>query len=314
MVKQPVVGILDSSTSSRKRIRPNPIRRGGRRRSPTAVRLFLAWRSPEILEASIPRRAHSRTPGGDAASRRRSRSPIVSFSSRLSSAQGRKFAMLAPVARFLALLACAAVLLIAQPASAIDAKCSACSAVASELGEALEAERPRNHLDMRGRLDSKGQRYGKLIDYKVSELRFVELLEGLCASVASKYRLDASVAASDEQPGAEWTKGRRPKGAAGKAMRAEIEGYCHRLVEEQEEALQAALYAGELDPATAEEKMCRDFAPRDCEGEPRKPPPEKEKANESKEAPSEAKKPKKKGGKKRKAKGETGEKAKEKEL
>ena len=177
--------------------------------------------------------------------------------------------MLAPVARFLALLACAAVLLIAQPASAIDAKCSACSAVASELGEALEAERPRNHLDMRGRLDSKGQRYGKLIDYKVSELRFVELLEGLCASVASKYRLDASVAASDEQPGAEWTKGRRPKGAAGKAMRAEIEGYCHRLVEEQEEALQAALYAGELDPATAEEKMCRDFALRDCEGEPR---------------------------------------------
>ena len=26
-------------------------------------------------------------------------------------------------------------------------------------------------------------------------------------------------------------------------MGAEIEGYCHRLVEEQEEALQAALYA-----------------------------------------------------------------------
>ncbi|CAN6481575.1 unnamed protein product [Victoria cruziana] len=33
---------------------------------------------------------------------------------------------------------------------------------------------------MRHRLDSKGQREGKLIDYRVSELRIVELLDGLC--------------------------------------------------------------------------------------------------------------------------------------
>lgn len=73
-----------------------------------------------------------------------------------------------------------------------------------------EQEKPRNHLDMRHRLDSKGQRQGKLIDYRyrlmeffnllsnpacppllcsydssffsnrVSDLRVVELLDGLC--------------------------------------------------------------------------------------------------------------------------------------
>ncbi|KAL9312475.1 hypothetical protein ACSQ67_017927 [Phaseolus vulgaris] len=45
---------------------------------------------------------------------------------------------------------------------------------------AFPQERPRNHLDMRHRLDSKGQREGKLIDYRVSELRVVELLDDLC--------------------------------------------------------------------------------------------------------------------------------------
>ena len=109
---------------------------------------------------------------------------------------------------------------------AIESKCTACAAVAAELGGALESERPRNHLDLRGRLDSKGQRYGKLIDYKVSELRFVELLENLCEDVASGYGYSVGV----------WRKGSKPKGAQGKAMRAELSGYCHRLVEEQEEA------------------------------------------------------------------------------
>lgn len=78
-------------------------------------------------------------------------------------------------------------------ASAIDGKCSACVAVASSLQAALELERPRVHVDMRGRLDSKGKRYGKLIEYKVSELRFVELLEGLCDAVGEKYGLQGGI-------------------------------------------------------------------------------------------------------------------------
>ena len=35
-------------------------------------------------------------------------------------------------------------------------------------------------MDLRGRLDSKGVRYGKLIPYDVSEQRFTELMEGVC--------------------------------------------------------------------------------------------------------------------------------------
>ncbi|XP_020590069.1 uncharacterized protein LOC110031286 isoform X2 [Phalaenopsis equestris] len=59
-------------------------------------------------------------------------------------------------------------------------KCSSCNTIADEIQIGISNEKPRNHLDMRHRLDSKGQREGKLIDYRVSELRVVELLDGLC--------------------------------------------------------------------------------------------------------------------------------------
>ena len=171
--------------------------------------------------------------------------------------------MLSRGARGLLILFAAVAALLHLPAvHAIDAKCSACVAVATQLQSALEAERPRNHLDMRGRLDSKGVRYGKLIDYKVSELRFVELLETLCDDVGEKFGLDASLGA--------WTAGAKSAGklAERKAQKKELEGYCHRLVEAQEDALQEALYAGVLENESVEELMCRAYAPRDCEGEP----------------------------------------------
>lgn len=62
----------------------------------------------------------------------------------------------------------------------MQAKCSACRAVARELAVRLDKEKPRNHLDMRHRLDKHGNRYGKVIDYKLSELRLIELLDDLC--------------------------------------------------------------------------------------------------------------------------------------
>ncbi|KAL0440476.1 UNVERIFIED_CONTAM: hypothetical protein Slati_2530600 [Sesamum latifolium] len=72
------------------------------------------------------------------------------------------------------------IVIFAVSAYGIDDKCAACNAIAEELELGLLKEKPRNHLDMRHRLDSKGQREGKLIDYRVSELRVVELLDGLC--------------------------------------------------------------------------------------------------------------------------------------
>lgn len=79
-------------------------------------------------------------------------------------------------------------LLVAQSAVhtvwAIDAECSACEAVAFELQRRLDAEFPRTHLDMRHRLDKDGNRYGKVINYKVSEQRAVDLLDELCAEMS----------------------------------------------------------------------------------------------------------------------------------
>ncbi|EHA8589275.1 protein canopy-1 [Cocos nucifera] len=63
------------------------------------------------------------------------------------------------------------------PVSSIDDKCGACNAVAGELEIGLSKEKPRNHLDMRHRLDSRGQREGKVIDYRLLEETEDELAE-----------------------------------------------------------------------------------------------------------------------------------------
>ena len=88
-----------------------------------------------------------------------------------------RFRSMSVAALWLLVLAVASIFALSD---AIDDKCAACRAVAGELEFELSKEKPRNHLDMRHRLDSKGQRQGKLIDYRVSELRVVELLDDLC--------------------------------------------------------------------------------------------------------------------------------------
>lgn len=45
------------------------------------------------------------------------------------------------------------------------------AALQAELGKRLEAEVPRNHLDMRHRLDAQGNRYGKVIAYECASGR-----------------------------------------------------------------------------------------------------------------------------------------------
>jgi len=65
-----------------------------------------------------------------------------------------------------ALLLLAAVLAAASSsACGIGDKCAACKAVAAELEIGISSEKPRNHVDLRNRLNSKGQREGKVIDY-----------------------------------------------------------------------------------------------------------------------------------------------------
>lgn len=166
------------------------------------------------------------------------------------------------------LLALAGLLLTAPTAiDAIDAKCSACAAVAGQLQTALEAEKPRNHVDLRGRLDSKGVRYGKLIPYDVSEQRFTELMEGVCEGLG-RYTLRSVKPSEGPSAGTDvmrWENiGRVSKNPRAKTLRDELNDYCHRIVEKQEEDLQKALYAKELNSTNVAEKMCIQFS-GECE-------------------------------------------------
>jgi hypothetical protein len=152
----------------------------------------------------------------------------------------------------------------APTAHAIEAKCSACRAIAKELSKKLSQDSEsasQKVVDMRGRLDSTGKRYGKRISYKVSELRFIEILEGVCDDD------DGSVKALqlDETRGI-WrvpkrNSGEKILGARAKAMRADITGYCARLIEETEGALQSAVYEDRVDSGNVEEFLCRSASP-----------------------------------------------------
>ena len=204
------------------------------------------------------------------------------------------------------LLALAGLLLTAPAAiDAIDAKCSACAAVAGRLQTALEAEKPRNHVDLRGRLDSKGVRYGKLIPYDVSEQRFTELMEGVCEGLG-RYTLRTVKPTEGPSAGTDVTRwediGRVSKNPRAKTLRDELNDYCHRIVEKQEEHLQKALYAKELNSTNVAEKMCIQFS-GECEhredlAEAQSPAmKEEKKPKKDKEAKSGGKK-KKKGAKK----------------
>jgi hypothetical protein len=60
-------------------------------------------------------------------------------------------------------------------------KCSACRHFVASLEEKLDNETPRNHIDARNRLTADGERYGKVVAWKVSEIRAVEIIEDLCS-------------------------------------------------------------------------------------------------------------------------------------
>lgn len=44
----------------------------------------------------------------------------------------------------------------------------------NELIERLESEGPKNHIDLRNRLDKSGKRHGKVIEYKFDALGFAK--------------------------------------------------------------------------------------------------------------------------------------------
>ncbi|PON33109.1 Canopy-like [Parasponia andersonii] len=141
--------------------------------------------------------------------------------------------------------------------SCIDDKCAACNAVAEELERGLSNEKPRNHLDMRHRLDSKGQRRGKVIDYRVSELRVVELLDGLCEKMQD-YTLN-----KEEPTRQEWIKVTNWDNITNKqearAYSKDISTYCGRLLEETEDELAELIKKGSVKVGDVSQVLCQDL-------------------------------------------------------
>ncbi|XP_027355937.1 protein seele isoform X2 [Abrus precatorius] len=142
------------------------------------------------------------------------------------------------------------------PSDAVDDKCAACKAVAEELEIGLSSERPRNHLDMRHRLDSKGQREGKLIDYRVSELRVVELLDDLCEKMQD-YTLKIDTH--------EWFKvdnwdSLTTNKQEGRAYSKDISSYCGRLLEETEDELAELIKKGSVKMGDVSKVLCQDLS------------------------------------------------------
>ncbi|XP_057436788.1 uncharacterized protein LOC130729160 [Lotus japonicus] len=144
------------------------------------------------------------------------------------------------------------------PSNAIDDKCAACKAVAEELEIGLSREKPRNHLDMRHRLDSKGQRQGKLIDYRVSDLRVVELLDGLCEKMQD-YTLMIDTDTYEWFKVDSWDNLTKNKQEA-RAYSKDISSYCGRLLEDTEEELAELIKKGSVKVGDVSKVLCQDLS------------------------------------------------------
>jgi len=169
-------------------------------------------------------------------------------------------------------------LLLAPLGAASDADaCAACRVVAAALDARLAAEGAKNDLDLRGRLGPvAGQRSGKKVAYVASELRAVELFEGLCdpgtgLQVEWVRRADAGDGDDDDAPAGLWipTGAPAPAGHA-RVPRAEgdgrakaLENACARVLAAAEEAGLAAALAAAGAPTAA--LLCERLT-ASCEG------------------------------------------------
>ncbi|CAL5349531.1 uncharacterized protein LOC114286727 isoform X1 [Camellia sinensis] len=152
------------------------------------------------------------------------------------------------------------ILAIFSVASCIDDKCSACNAVAEEIELGLSNEKPRNHLDMRHRLDSKGQRKGKVIDYsRVSELRVVELLDGLCEKMQD-YTLTKIDSTKQEWIKVDDWDNLSTNQQEARAYSKDISSYCGRLLEEIEDEFAELIKKGSVKVGEVSEVICQDLS------------------------------------------------------
>ncbi|CAM0947833.1 unnamed protein product [Alopecurus aequalis] len=148
----------------------------------------------------------------------------------------------------------------AASASAIGDKCAACKAVAAEIEIGISSEKPRNHLDLRNRLNSKGQREGKVIDYRVSELRVVELLDDLCGKMEDYTLQKLDSGEKEWVKVTNWNSFQADKKAAARAHSKNLSSYCGRLLEETEDELAAWIKSSAAESGNVSQALCGDIS------------------------------------------------------
>ncbi|KVI05148.1 protein canopy-1 [Cynara cardunculus var. scolymus] len=153
----------------------------------------------------------------------------------------------------------AAIFIALSIAHSIDDKCSACNAVAEELELGMMKEKPKNHLDMRHRLDSKGQRRGKVIDYRTSELRVVDLLDGLCDKMQD-YTLQKMDSTEKVWIKVDSWDDITSNKQESRAYSKEISSYCGRLLEDTEDELAELIMKGSVKVGEVSKVLCHDLS------------------------------------------------------
>ena len=128
-------------------------------------------------------------------------------------------------------------------------RCSACCSIVAELERNLETEKPRMNVDLRRTLAGKDA--GKVVDWSTSELRTLELLEGICPAMEhygvtrvadGAYYQRHSVSGGSVHVSGSMTIG----GDKYQHDRGFLRSYCDRVVEEHEEPLGEAIRAAGL--------------------------------------------------------------------
>ncbi|KAI3517019.1 hypothetical protein L1887_16225 [Cichorium endivia] len=153
----------------------------------------------------------------------------------------------------------AAIFITLSLAHSIHDKCAACNAVAEELELGMIKEKPKNHLDLRHRLDSKGQRRGKVIDYRVSELRVVDLLDGLCDKMQD-YTLQKIDSTKKTWIKVDNWDDLTSNKQESRAHSKDISSYCGRLLEETEDELAELIMKGSVKVGEVSNVLCHDLS------------------------------------------------------
>ncbi|GAB4816567.1 hypothetical protein N2152v2_003613 [Parachlorella kessleri] len=123
---------------------------------------------------------------------------------------------------------------------------------------------------MRHRLDKHGNRYGKVIDYKLSELRVIELLEGLCSAMNDYEFVPANKSGSSGSSSSEARWARSSELGVNRnfdlnKMRLRedqrlLGSYCSDLVERHEDEVAAAIRAAKVDADGISDFLCYELS------------------------------------------------------